>query len=653
MSQFIFGFNAGFAPKGRQKRPVIIPVEFRRLFATVRGYRAWLALSVPILLIAGAANGAVAFLVKIILDNVLAPTNPQSSKALTLFTNPFTGHPVNLNEFVPTHHQNPGTLFAIALLAVFIIKGLAEFGGTMIVQYVGLSAVTDLRNRAFAKLIRQPIGFFQKHMIGRLMSALINDVERVRIAMSEYLADFILQFFTLIAFGIVLLLINWKMALISLVIVPVLAVPVGKLGRKIRKSVEKSQARLGELNQAVQETISGNRVVKAFGMEEFETGRFKETARRLLRENLRWIRAYVLNGVLMDLLSAVVIALVILYARGLINHGAMTLGDFGAFCFALFSSYTPIKRIGIFYQQLEQARGATAEVFNILAMDEEQPDKPGAIALPPFSNEIELEDVNFSYDAGAQVLQDVYLTARAGEVIAIVGSSGAGKTTLANLLPRFYSPTSGVVRFDGHDISDVTLKSLRDQIAIVTQENILFNDTVWNNICYGTPNQPKERVIAAAQAALAHDFITEMPQGYQTQLGDRGQRLSGGQRQRLAIARAILKDSPILILDEATSELDTESELFVQKALANLMVGRTVFVIAHRLSTIRRANKIIVLEGGSIRESGTHQELLALNGLYTRLYELQFADADALPQFRRRSGDTQEAPEPEVTGGIV
>jgi subfamily B ATP-binding cassette protein MsbA len=252
-----------------------------------------------------------------------------------------------------------------------------------------------------------------------------------------------------------------------------------------------------------------------------------------------------------------------------------------------------------------------------------------------------------------QVLQDVYLTARAGEVIAIVGSSGAGKTTLVNLLPRFYSPSSGVVRFDGRDIREVTLKSLRDQIAIVTQENILFNDTVWNNICYGTPNEPKERVIAAAQAALAHDFIEEMPQGYQTQLGDRGQRLSGGQRQRLAIARAILKNSPILILDEATSELDTESELFVQKALANLMVGRTVFVIAHRLSTIRRANKIIVLEGGAIRESGTHQELLARGGLYTRLYELQFADADTPSQFHRRATDVQPAPQPDAPAGAA
>jgi ATP-binding cassette, subfamily B, bacterial MsbA len=322
---------------------------------------------------------------------------------------------------------------------------------------------------------------------------------------------------------------------------------------------------------------------------------------------------------------------------------------------ALFASYTPIKRMGIFYQQLQQARGATAQVFDLLALEEEQQDQPGALTLPPFSTEIELEDVSFSYDTGTQVLQDVYLSARAGEVIAIVGSSGAGKTTLVNLLPRFYSPTSGVVRFDGQDIRGVTLRSLRDQIAIVAQENILFNDTVWNNICYGSPDKPKERVIAAAQAALAHDFIEEMPQGYQTRLGDRGQRLSGGQRQRLAIARAILKNSPILILDEATSELDSESELFVQKALANLMIGRTVFVIAHRLSTIRRANKIIVLEGGAIRETGTHQELLAAGGIYTRLYELQFADADspAESQFRRRVGDEQGAPQPEAAGGAA
>ncbi len=626
--------------------------EYRCLFAIIRGYRGWLALAIPLLAIAGAANGLTMLMIRPLFDRVLAPNSPDSGQPLILFNNPITHQPVYLNSYFPGPHQNAWTVFAISLLALFVIKGLAEFAGTMSAQFAGLSAVTGLRNRVFSKLIRQPVGFFQHNTIGRLMSTTINDIERIRFALSEYLADFFLQSFSLLAFGFVLFVLNWKLALMSLVFLPAIAYPLSKLGRRIRKSVARSQDRLGELNQIIQETVSGNRVVKAFGTENYEVGKFKDTARRLLRENLRWIRAYVLNGVLMDILSAVIITLVLLYARDAIHHNRMESGAFVAFMGCLFASYTPIKRMGVFYQQLQQARGATAQVFDLLALEEEQQDKPGAVALPPFSNEIELEDVNFSYDTGAQVLQDVYLSARAGEVIAIVGSSGAGKTTLVNLLPRFYSPTSGVVRFDGHDIRDVTLRSLRDQIAIVTQENILFNDTVWNNICYGSPNQPKERVIAAAQAALAHDFIEEMQQGYQTQLGDRGQRLSGGQRQRLAIARAILKNSPILILDEATSELDTGSELYVQKALANLMVGRTVFVIAHRLSTIRRANKIIVLEGGAIRESGTHQELLAAGGLYTRLYELQFADSDSPTEshFNRRAGDSQSAPQPGAAG---
>jgi subfamily B ATP-binding cassette protein MsbA len=440
------------------------------------------------------------------------------------------------------------------------------------------------------------------------------------------------------------------MALGAMVFLPAVLLPIGKLGRLIRKSVQKSQARLGELNQMIQEGVAGNRVVKAFGMEGFEIEKFRDTARRLLRENLRWVSAYVLNGVLMDLLGAVAIALALLYARDQINHKLMSVGEFGAFVFAMLSAYTPLKRIGSFYQQLEQARGATAEVFEFLALGEEESEKPGAAILPPFSREVVFEKVSFAYEPGSPVLRNIDLTARAGEVVAIVGSSGAGKTTLVNLLPRFAAASSGKIRFDGQDIEDVTLRSLREQFAIVTQENILFNDTVWNNLCYGRPGLPKEKVIAAAQAAWAHDFISEMPQGYQTMLGDRGQRLSGGQRQRLAIARAILKDSPILILDEATSELDSESEMEVQKALANLMVGRTVFVIAHRLSTIRRANKIVVLDGGTICERGTHQELLARGGLYSRLYEMQFADADAPLQ---PSVDSAEVAQPESAKGIA
>jgi subfamily B ATP-binding cassette protein MsbA len=280
------------------------------------------------------------------------------------------------------------------------------------------------------------------------------------------------------------------------------------------------------------------------------------------------------------------------------------------------------------YQQFEQAFGATASVFEYLGLAGEPAAEMGKPALPPFSRDVVFDRVSFGYDPEVPILRDISFEARAGEVIAVVGSSGAGKTTLVNLLPRFYAVTSGSLRVDGMDVRDVTLRSLREQMAIVTQENILFNDTVWNNICYGRPGLPKDRVEAAARAALAHDFIMELPKGYQTVLGDRGQRLSGGQRQRIAIARAILKDSPILILDEATSELDSESEMLVQRALSNLMTDRTAFVIAHRLSTIRRANKIIVIEDGSIAETGTHQELLARGGIYARLYEMQFADVD-------------------------
>ena len=296
--------------------------------------------------------------------------------------------------------------------------------------------------------------------------------------------------------------------------------------------------------------------------------------------------------------------------------------------YALFKSYEPVKGLGTVYQQFEQAFGATEKVFEYINLAEEPAAEPGLRVLPPFSRVVEFDRVGFEYDRDVPILHDISMEARAGEVIAIVGSSGAGKTTLVNLLPRFYPVTSGVLRVDGVDIREVTLRSLREQMAIVTQETILFNDTVWNNICYGRPGLPHERVEAAARAALAHDFILELPQGYQTMLGDRGQRLSGGQRQRIAIARAILKDSPILILDEATSELDSESETLVQRALANLMQGRTAFVIAHRLSTIRRADKIIVLDDGTIAEVGTHQELLAKSGTYAHLYEMQFADLD-------------------------
>jgi subfamily B ATP-binding cassette protein MsbA len=453
----------------------------------------------------------------------------------------------------------------------------------------------------------------------------------LRSAFSDYMADFFRQIFNLIAFVFVLLRIDWRMAVGSAVLVPLVVLPVGKLTRKIRRSTEKSRSRLADLSQILQETISGNRVVKAFGMEGFEIRKFHGAARSLRRENMRWIRAMAATGPIMDVLGAVVVAMILFFARGEIKAGRMTVGLFGAFTFALFKAYEPIKRIGNIYQLFVQALGTSAQVFRLLDLPEEKLDMQDAKVLPRLSQYVEFDDASFMYDDGeTPTLRNLKLKIPAGAVVAIVGSSGAGKTTLVNLLPRFYAATSGSVRIDGHDVREVTLRSLREQMAIVTQETILFNDTIWNNLCYGRPNMPEEKVIAAAKAALAHDFILQMPAGYQTLIGDRGQRLSGGQRQRLAIARALLKDAPILILDEATSELDSESEMLVQDALNNLMTGRTVFVIAHRLSTIRRADLIAVLEGGTIRELGTHEELLARGGVYARLYEIQFRDVDTV-----------------------
>jgi subfamily B ATP-binding cassette protein MsbA len=603
--------------------------ELRRLLRYLRPYSPLFAAGILLMMLMGIVEGLVAFAIRPALDVVLNPHS--TAQKLVLFQIPWKGDTVYLNSFAPSRIHHVWSVFAVALILLFLVKGLAEFFGGSLIEYVGLSGITDLRNQVYGKLVQQPVGFFHDNPVGRVMSAVISDIEQLRSVFSDFLVDFFRQAFSLVAFVCVLLVVDWRMAVGAAVLVPLVLYPVAKFGRRIRHSSEKSRSRLADLSQILQETISGNRVVKAFGMEGFEIRKFRETSRKLLRENMRWVRAFLLTSPIMDMVGAAVLCMILLYARDEIKIGRLTIGMFGVFTFALFKAYEPIKHISNIYQLFQQALGVSTQVFAFLALPEEVMEAPGAKPLPRLASSIEFDAASFVYDDGGPlILKGIDLKVRAGAVVALVGSSGAGKTTLVNLLPRFYSATSGSVRIDGHDLRDVTLRSLREQMAIVTQETILFNDSIWNNLCYGRPDMPEAKVVAAAQAAMAHDFIMQMSKGYQTIIGDRGQRLSGGQRQRLAIARALLKDAPILILDEATSELDSESEMLVQSALNNLIEGRTVFVIAHRLSTIRRADIIAVLDGGTIRERGTHEELLARGGIYARLYDMQFRDAEPI-----------------------
>jgi subfamily B ATP-binding cassette protein MsbA len=593
---------------------------YRRLLAMVKPY--WLKLvgAMICMVFVSFLTAGQAFLVKPALDGVFLKKEgvPLWVKNIII--------QLHLDSLLLKKDMEMFLLLPIAIILLFLFKGVFEYGQAYLMNYVGLRIVADIREKLYNHLQTLSLSFFTKTPTGILISRITNDVNLIQGSVSNTITGLVKDAFTVIGLIGVVIYRDWKLALMALLIFSLVIIPIKEFGKRLRKFSRKSQQRMGSITTFLHETITGNRIVKAFNMEDYEKRRFAQENNRFFKIVFKRAKIRALSHPLMELLGGIAVAIIIWVGGYRVIQGELTPGAFFSFMTALFMLYAPIRDLNKVNLEVQEGMAAAIRVFELLDTTPEIKEEEEAIPLPPVSKGVDFQNITFKYGEET-VLKDISLRVNMGEVIALVGMSGAGKTSLVNLLPRFYDVEKGQILIDGHDIRKVTFKSLRDQIALVTQQTILFNDTIRNNIAYGNIHCCSDQeIIEAAKAAYAHDFIIKLPEGYDTLIGEQGVKLSGGERQRISVARALLKNAPILILDEATSSLDSDSETEVQKALDQLMKGRTVFVIAHRLSTIRNAHRIIVLSDGHVVEQGTHTELIALDGEYRRLYDLQFKD---------------------------
>lgn len=592
--------------------------DLRRLLRYLLPHSGTFAIATIAMIVVALLETATSALIVPIFDQVLP-----SGQAHTAQT------PFALQKLIPPSGLAAWRMIALMMVVFTIVKGIAEYFSTYLMAYIGQSSVLRLRQELYSHLLSQSAAFFERHRTNYLVSRLISSAAAIEAAVTHTLRDMLREGFTLIAFLAASFYVNWRLTLGSLLIAPPVFGLTIRFGSSLRKLARESFEGNKRLTDTAQESLANHSIVKAYRAEAREQDRFAAVAQHVLRSNLKSASISGMAPPIIELISVLFIAGLLFFAEREIRLGRMDLAQFVLFLILLFRSYDPMRKLSRLQNSMSTALAAARHVWEVMDEASEIPEKPDAVDLPPLRREISLEDVHFGYgDEARSVLRGVSLTVPAGKMVALVGESGGGKSTLTKLLPRFHDPTSGAVLWDGVDLRDARIASLRRQIALVTQETVLFNDTVRYNISYGRPDATDEQLFNAARTALAHDFIVELPNGYDTIIGERGIFLSGGQRQRLAIARAVLIDAPMLVLDEATSALDAESEQLVQKAIGNLIRNRTTVVIAHRLSTIRRADQIVVLERGQIIERGTHAELLARGGQYQKLYELQFADEE-------------------------